>query len=338
MIVLWAALAWGQDHAATFPGTFDHVLLGAIDPGPAYTVEAWVQLDAVLEETVICTSDADYIASLCVQYRLDQWAVKLNDDDPLEIDTCTEPSPHVCFPDDLGELPALVHVAVTVDLDEMVLWLDGEAVATGATGEATRFDGYEWALGIDAEPERPLEPAGWNNDRLDGLVDEVRVWDHVRTAAELACTRDWALTGREAGLVGLWSLDTDDGGVTPDATGNGHDGLLVGTAALVPSPFGLTPSSGGDVPCLDFDGDGVTPAGGDCDDTDPTRHPGVPEVRDDGVDQDCDDADTTTRLRGGLAGCDCDAGAAGAGPLGLLLLASIRRVRAPRRPRPPGGR
>jgi len=38
----------------------------------------------------------------------------------------------------------------------------------------------------------------------------------------------------------------------------------------------------------DEDGDGFPPAGGDCDDTDPSIYPGAPEVAD-GVDQDCDD-------------------------------------------------
>ncbi len=37
----------------------------------------------------------------------------------------------------------------------------------------------------------------------------------------------------------------------------------------------------------DEDGDGFPPAGGDCDDEDPSVHPGAPEVAD-GIDQDCD--------------------------------------------------
>ena len=50
---------------------------------------------------------------------------------------------------------------------------------------------------------------------------------------------------------------------------------------------------GGDLNCLDADGDGdgFTPREGDCDDADPVRRPGRPETCDDGVDQDCDGRD-----------------------------------------------
>lgn len=37
----------------------------------------------------------------------------------------------------------------------------------------------------------------------------------------------------------------------------------------------------------DEDGDGVPPAGGDCDDEDATRYPGATELWYDGIDQDC---------------------------------------------------
>lgn len=41
----------------------------------------------------------------------------------------------------------------------------------------------------------------------------------------------------------------------------------------------------------DFDDDGASVGGGDCDDTDPATYPGAPETCEDGVDQDCDGAD-----------------------------------------------
>ena len=55
---------------------------------------------------------------------------------------------------------------------------------------------------------------------------------------------------------------------------------------------------GGDVGVVDLDGDctdeGQTSLGGDCDDADDAVHPGALEVADDGLDQDCNGADTVT--------------------------------------------
>ncbi len=47
---------------------------------------------------------------------------------------------------------------------------------------------------------------------------------------------------------------------------------------------------------------GYAESGGDCDDLDPDRHPGAPEVCEDGVDDDCDGEEATCGLSGGVAG------------------------------------
>ena len=60
----------------------------------------------------------------------------------------------------------------------------------------------------------------------------------------------------------------------------------------------------------DCDADSYTVADGDCDDDDPTRHPGATEVWYDGIDQNCDGADDFDRdgdgVHGGPNGLDCD--------------------------------
>ncbi len=64
---------------------------------------------------------------------------------------------------------------------------------------------------------------------------------------------------------------------------------------------------------FDADGDGYTPAQGDCEDTDPAVHPGAPDPVGDGVDQNCDgpdgvDADGDGSLAIPSGGADCDDG------------------------------
>ncbi|MCO4746042.1 MAG: hypothetical protein KC912_14700 [Proteobacteria bacterium] len=82
---------------------------------------------------------------------------------------------------------------------------------------------------------------------------------------------------------------------------NSHDVLLAEhTAALEVTP-----------PCVDEDGDGSLACSGDCNDQDPSVHPGAKDVRGDGIDSDCDGANGHDRDRDGFedaraGGDDCD--------------------------------
>jgi len=115
--------------------------------------------------------------------------------------------------------------------------------------------------------------------------------------------------------------DTDGPDADPDGDGlSNGDEAIIGTDPLDPDTDGdgdgdasdcdpLDPTAAAGLPeicdgadvdndCdlatgdhLDADGDGHTLCDGDCDDDDPSIHPGATEVCEDGVDQDCDGAD-----------------------------------------------
>lgn len=63
---------------------------------------------------------------------------------------------------------------------------------------------------------------------FDGLIDEVKVWDSVRTSAEVANDYDAELTGSEAHLKGYWKFNND----YLDETANNNDLTSSGSPAF----------------------------------------------------------------------------------------------------------
>ncbi|NNE36500.1 MAG: LamG domain-containing protein, partial [Rhodothermales bacterium] len=63
-------------------------------------------------------------------------------------------------------------------------------------------------------------------DFLAGSLDEIRVWDKVRTLTQIGAAKDHALGGNEAGLLGYWSMNQGSGVAIGDGTGFGRHGLL----------------------------------------------------------------------------------------------------------------
>ena len=67
---------------------------------------------------------------------------------------------------------------------------------------------------------------------FDGLIDEVRVWNIVRTEDDIRATMNISLEGNEPGLAGYWNFDN---GTANDLSTNGNHGTLRGDAAIVTS-------------------------------------------------------------------------------------------------------
>jgi len=72
-----------------------------------------------------------------------------------------------------------------------------------------------------------------NNDfHFDGDLDEVRIWDVVRSETEIQANLHRRLRGDEPGLVGYFPLDAGVGSVAPDQSATGNDASF--SATLVP--------------------------------------------------------------------------------------------------------
>ena len=63
-----------------------------------------------------------------------------------------------------------------------------------------------------------------------GQIDEVRIWNDVRTQSEIAGNMCMTLKGNETGLAGYWRFDQVAGTLAPDLTDNYNDGTLTNMA------------------------------------------------------------------------------------------------------------
>ncbi|MCD6507989.1 Ig-like domain-containing protein, partial [Candidatus Poribacteria bacterium] len=74
------------------------------------------------------------------------------------------------------------------------------------------------------------QPQGSFGEAFVGFIDEVMIWNVVRTGDEIRSDMDGELIGNESGLVLYWKFDEGEGDTVNDETGQGHNGSLLNTA------------------------------------------------------------------------------------------------------------
>jgi hypothetical protein len=134
------------------------------------------------------------------------------------------------------------HAAVTYDGNTATwkMYLDGAVVgtATAATGALPRYDSVQH-FGIGAAFTTTGVPEG----AFAGTIDEVRVWNYARSAAEIAVAKDQEIASAP-GLIGRFGCNDGTGTAATDSVGS-PNGTLTNGAAWVSSgaTFSTTNSS-----------------------------------------------------------------------------------------------
>ena len=118
-----------------------------------------------------------------------------------------------------AKVPAGVwtHIAVTYDGTYRRYYINGVLDTSSSlnAGDLTPGDGF---LGIGFDVDDVFMP-----NYFGGLIDNVRIWNVVRSPAEIKDGMFQSFTSPPAGLLAAWDLDGD----ADDPVG-GHDGTLVG--------------------------------------------------------------------------------------------------------------
>jgi Concanavalin A-like lectin/glucanases superfamily/Secretion system C-terminal sorting domain len=120
---------------------------------------------------------------------------------------------------------AWIHFATTFGSGgQMICYVNGEQVG-----------GLPLTSNVIASSTNPfiIGVAPWDltNFQTFGQIDEVRIWSTVRTQAEIKSTMHKQLQGTESNLVAYYDFNQSTGGLLPDKTGNGSNGVISPAAA-----------------------------------------------------------------------------------------------------------
>jgi hypothetical protein len=117
------------------------------------------------------------------------------------------------------------HVAATLSGANAVLYLDGQAVNA------------QPGCAVPRPVVRTLNALGRQSGAasLDALLDDVRLWNVARSAAQIQAAFTRPLAGSEAGLLACWCLDEGQGLLTRDAGPGARHGTLSGAVAWTTS-------------------------------------------------------------------------------------------------------
>ncbi len=210
LFVIPAIMLWGNtlhaQSALEFDGVDDYVNAGNNFTLTSYTKEVWIKWDGITGQNNAISGDLSNPHAF--------WATgnKMR---------AGHGSPYttVADPEDLV-VDEWTHFAVSYDGDtgEMVLYKNGEEIQRN-----------------DEEPGFVLSqvyfaafPVDDNLNLLGGSMDDVRIWDDVRTADEIRDNYNACLNGTESGLAAFYDFEDGAGSDTAaDLTGNGNDGALI---------------------------------------------------------------------------------------------------------------
>ena len=143
------------------------------------------------------------------------------------------------------------HVAATYDGATWRLYVNGTLDGELLVGQPVRADSIQ-PFGIGTAFESDLSPEGF----FDGVIDEARVWNVARTAAEIQAAMPAEITSAP-GLLGRWGFSEGSGTTAADSAGSAH-GTLTGTFAWVSgAPLGGT-NTAPDLPVLVAPADGAS--------------------------------------------------------------------------------
>jgi hypothetical protein len=208
----------GSRNALDFDGTDDHIFFSTTNTpsfnNSAITIEAWIKSTSTETEREIVgwgSSSNDVVefrmSSGKLQFGVDAggWA---SADGKTNINTGN-----------------WTHVAVVKNGTGVKLYVNGIEEASTTMSKNPSVNQFSIATLYKSGSPFYNSSSG-HYYYFPGQIDEVRIWNTVKTASEIRENMAKTLAGNEAGLVAYYRFDQYDGTTLYDLTGNGKNGTL----------------------------------------------------------------------------------------------------------------
>ncbi|MEM7516625.1 MAG: LamG domain-containing protein, partial [Planctomycetota bacterium] len=218
-----SATAKAQGNALLFDGNSDQCRVlnvnGDFDFGNSFTLEAWVRVDSPQPNAGIVATDGDS-AGLVGVASSQAAAIIVRPVGTSSFQSSVAPA---------LSLPTgtWTHHAGTYDGTTMRVYVNGVLEASNTVSMPPQD--------VDVTPLLFLgvrQAAGQTPNYFRGALDEVRVWDYVRSEGQIAATYDLELTGQEPGLLGYYQFEEAGGQTIIDSSGGTNNGFLGQTTSI----------------------------------------------------------------------------------------------------------
>jgi hypothetical protein len=247
----------GSGNAIHFDGVNDYISIqttSALRPAQI-SIEAWIKADTwktnVYEGTIV-GADKTVLSSAY------GYVLRCGNNGSLDFTIGGQSAWFYATTSSIMSLNTWHHVAATFDGTTLKVYIDGiERASESPTNASLNYVGDETLI--------IGESLGFPGRYFHGTMDEIRIWNVVRSQADIQSTRYQILTGKESGLVGYWRFDQDSVRTVYDITHNLNHGTFTNmdVSNWVDSSFSYSITTNEDVSFTmlagyDLDGDSIT--------------------------------------------------------------------------------
>ncbi len=214
-----------HNYALQFDGVNDYVQVPndpSLNLSTGMTIEVWVNL---------ATTDGphSFVAKWNDNTRDHSYIFKdWDDSDLLSIELSKNIHNDLCALQSISPIPinTWTHAATTFDGHIVKLFMNGQEESTKVVQGTIRNSRTDLLIGA-------LYTWGGIFQHLWGMMDEVRIWNYVRSTQEINDFMHTELTGSEQGLAAYWNFNEAAGDTLFDLTDNGNHGILHGGAEWI---------------------------------------------------------------------------------------------------------